>query len=187
MTTLHLEKQGESLTFFGEPDPLAQILEFECSMAPGKVGPEPHIHPLQTETFHVTKGRMHAIVDGQVRVLEEGETIVVEPGQVHTFSNADPEVPLTMRITIEPALNFQWYLSEAARSAIRNGGSWKDAPLLEVGYIVNQVIDEQDYPGFHPVVKRLIFGTLARLAVLLRRTGNITPLVTPAKAVDGRR
>lgn len=176
MITLNLEGQGETLRFFDEPDPSAPAVEFECTIAPGRLGPDPHIHPLQTERFLVTQGRMRAVVDGDVRVIEEGDTIVVAPGQTHTFSNPDPEHPLTLRITMEPALNFQWFLTEAARSAIRNGGRWKDAPLLETAYIVEQVIDEHDVPGLPPALKRLLFWPLARLAVLLRRTREIAPL-----------
>jgi quercetin dioxygenase-like cupin family protein len=186
MITLHLEGQGETLTFFSEPDPSASAVEFECTIAPGKVGPDPHIHPLQTETFLVTEGRMHAVVDGEERVVEEGDTIVVAPGQAHTFSNPDPDRPLTMRITIEPALNFQWFLTEAARSAIRNGGAWKDAPLLETAYIVDQVVDEHDAPGLPPALKRVLFWTLARLAVLLGRTREIAPLNGAYEGYTGR-
>lgn len=177
MITLHLKEQGETLTFFGEPDPTAPVVEFECSMAPGKAGPDPHIHPLQTETFHVARGQMLAVVEGEERLIGEGEKIVVAPGQVHTFRNPDPTGPLTMRITMEPALNFQWYMTELARSAILHGGNWKDIPLLAAGYIVSQVSDEHDFPGMPAVVKRLLFGTLAFVAVLLRRTGEIAPLV----------
>jgi len=176
MITLHLEEQGETLRFFGEPDPSAPIVEFECSIAPGKNGPDPHIHPLQTETFHVTQGRMLAVVNGEERLVREGETIIVGPGEAHTFSNPDPDTPLTMRITMEPALNFQWFLTEAARSAIRHGGHWKNMPLLETSYIVAQVMDEHDMPGMPVFLKRLLFGTLARLAVLLKKPGQIAPL-----------
>jgi mannose-6-phosphate isomerase-like protein (cupin superfamily) len=179
MITLHLKEQGETLTFFTEPDPSAPAIDFECSMAPGRPGPDPHIHPLQTETFQVTRGRMLAVVQGEQRLLGEGETIVVAPGQAHTFSNPDPTEPLTMRIRIEPALNFQWFMTEAARSAIRNGGSWKDMPLLEAGYILDQVRDEYDFPRLPPIAKRLFFGTLARAAVVLGKTREIAPLAAP--------
>jgi quercetin dioxygenase-like cupin family protein len=176
MITLHLEEQGETVTFFSEPDPTAPVVEFECSLAPGKLGPDPHVHPLQTETFHVTRGQMLAVVDGEERLIPEGETIVIAPGQVHSFSNPDRDEPLHLRITMEPALNFQWFMTEAARSAIRNGGSWKDLPLLEVSYILAQVIDEHDYPQMPPAVKRLLFRVLARMAVLLKKTGEVAPL-----------
>ncbi len=154
----------------------APHVDFECTIAPGKNGPDPHIHPLQTETFHVTGGQMKAVVNGEEKELQTGETIVIEPGQVHSFSNASLDEPLNLKIRIEPALNFQWYMMEAATSAIRNGSRWKDAPLLEICYILNQVVDEHDFPRLPAPVKRVIVGVMARLAVLLKKTSNITSL-----------
>lgn len=176
MYIFDLKEHGEALTFFGEPDSSAPYVDFECTIAPGKNGPDPHIHPRQTETFYVTGGQMRAVVNGEEKILQTGETIVIEPGQVHSFSNAKQDEPLNLKIRIEPALNFQWFMMEAASSAIRNGSRWKDAPLLEICYILNQVVDEHDMPGLPAPIKRVFVGFMARLAVLLRKTGNITPL-----------
>jgi mannose-6-phosphate isomerase-like protein (cupin superfamily) len=176
MYVFDLKEHGEAITFFGEPDSSAPHIDFECTIAPGKDGPDPHIHPQQTETFQVTGGLMRAVVNGEERVLKAGETIVIEPGQVHSFSNASREEPLNLKIRMEPALNFQWFMMEAAASAIRNGGRWKDAPLLEICYIMNQVVDEHDIPRLPGPVKRVFVGMMARLAVLLKRTDKINPL-----------
>lgn len=180
MIVLDLKEQGEKLTFFGPPDPNAPAVDFECTIAAGKMGPDPHIHPMQTETFRVTNGRMLAVVDGEAREIGTGEVLVVAPGQLHTFSNPDADEPLTLRITIEPALHFQWFLTEAARSAIRGGGRWKDASFLETCWIVNQVLDEHDFPGIPRALKRPLFGTLAAVAVLTRKTGKMERLVRGA-------
>ena len=177
MIVLDLKGQGEKLTFYGPPDPDAPKLDFECTIAAGATGPDPHSHPRQTETFRITEGRMRAVVDGEEREIGAGETLVVSPGQVHTFSNPDPVHPVTMKITIEPALHFQWFMTEAARSAIRGGGRWKDASLLETCWIMNQVADEHDYPGIPHWLKRPMFGTLATLAVVMRKTRRVEPLV----------
>lgn len=176
MIVLDLQEQGEKLTFFGPPDPGAARLDFQCTIAPGKLGPDPHIHPRQTETFRVTRGRMRAVVDGEELEIRAGETLVVAPGQVHSFSNPDPEEPLEIDGSIEPPLHFQWFLTEAARSAIRGGGRWKDASLLETCWILNQVADEHDYPGIPRALKRPLFGTLAALAVLTRKHRGVEPL-----------
>jgi len=63
---LNLETDGECLTFYGDAD--APGVEFECVLAPGSKGPEPHIHTLQTETFHVVSGVMIDRVKGQDEV-----------------------------------------------------------------------------------------------------------------------
>jgi mannose-6-phosphate isomerase-like protein (cupin superfamily) len=173
MITLNVEKQGERITFLAEADSAAPVAEAEILLAPGASGPPPHIHTRQRETFHVQSGRLIAIVDGRERTLEAGETVVVEAGQVHTFANTSPTEPVAFHGTVEPALHFQWFLGEMARAAIRAGGSWKDVPLLEVAYILHQVRSEYRLAGMPILVQDLLFGLLARAAVLLGKTKEI--------------
>jgi quercetin dioxygenase-like cupin family protein len=145
--TLDVQPQGERFTFFGEPDPGAPSVEFEVVVAPGSSGPDPHIHAKQVETFQVTSGEMLAKLDEEERVIRAGETLVVPAGQVHAFSNGSSSEPLVIRITMEPALHFQWFMTEFCRLAIENGGRWKDVPLLEAAYVVHQTRDEHEIPG----------------------------------------
>lgn len=176
MITLKLEKQGESLTFFGEADSTAPSVEVEVSMAPGADGPPPHIHTKQSETFQVTSGRLVAKVDGQEHTAEAGQTLVVQAGQAHTFANGSETEPLVCRATLEPALNFQWALTELAKAAIRAGGSWEDLPMPELAYILRQVRDEYRVAGIPFVLQDILFGMLARVAVLQGRTKEIVPM-----------
>ncbi len=175
-TTFALEAQGETLTFFGEADPAAPRLEFEVRIAPGALGPEPHIHPKQSEWFAVTSGRMLATVDGVEHVVGPGEELHVKAGVVHTFRNASEEEPLLFRCTVEPALNLQWMLTESAKSAIRSGGRWKDASLLESAYILRQIPGEYRLVGMPLAVQNLLIGTLATLAVILGTARNVEAL-----------
>jgi quercetin dioxygenase-like cupin family protein len=176
MTTLKLEKQGESLTFFGEADSTASSMEVGVSMAPGAEGPPPHIHTKQSETFQVTSGRLVAMVDGQEHTAEAGQTVVVQAGQAHTFANGSETEPLVFRATFEPALNFQWALTELAKSAIRAGGSWANLPLPELAYILRQVRDEYRVAGIPFVLQDVLFGLLARVAELQGRAKEIAPM-----------
>jgi len=174
--TFALEAQGETLIFFGEADNAAPRVEFEVRIAPGAVGPEPHIHPKQSELFAVSSGRMLATVEGVEHLVGPGEELLVHAGEVHTFRNASEEEPLVCRCAVEPALNFQWMLTESAKSAIRSGGRWKDASLLEAGYILRQIPGEYRMVGMPTVVQRLLIGALAMLAVLLGKARNVEPL-----------
>lgn len=176
MITLRLEKQGETLTFFGEADSSAPSVEVEVSVAPGAEGPPPHMHTKQSETFNVTSGRLVAMVDGQEHVAEVGQTLVVQAGQAHTFANGSETEPLVFRATIEPALNFQWMITELAQAAIRAGGSWGDLPLPELAYILRQVRDEYRVAGMPVVLQDILFGLLARVAVLRGKTVEIVPM-----------
>jgi len=177
VTTLALEAQGETLVFFGEADSSAPSVEFEVRMAPAAMGPEAHLHPKQNERFAVVSGRMLATVDGVEHALGPGEEVLARAGQVHSFVNGSPDEPLVFRCTVEPALNFQWFLTESAKSAIRTGGGhWKKASLLEAAWILHQIPGEYRLAGMPAFVQNLLIGTLARTATALGRTKNIEPL-----------
>jgi quercetin dioxygenase-like cupin family protein len=176
MITLRLEKQGESLTFFSEADSTAASLEVEVSMAPGAEGPPPHIHTKQSETFNVSSGLLAATVDGQAHTAEAGQTLVVQAGQAHTFVNGSETEPLVFRATFEPALNFQWALTELAKAAIRAGGSWGDLRLPELAYILRQVRDEYRVAGIPVVLQEILFGLLSKVAVLQGKAKEIAPM-----------
>ena len=175
MLTFDLEKQGERITFFAEADSTATIVELEVSLAPGEVGPPSHIHTKQSETFHVVSGQMVAHLGKQNHIVEAGETLVVEAGQAHTFANGSESDPLVMRVAVEPALHFQWFLTEMAESAIRGGGSWKDIPLLELAYMLFEMRDQYRVSKMPTIMQSGLFGFLSQLAQLFGKTGQIAP------------
>lgn len=170
---LNLEKEGERFTFYSAPDPAAPSVEFENVLAPGAKGPEPHVHVIQKETFHVKSGKMIARVNGEERILGEGESIEIPAGIVHSFSNGSTTEPLVNRIVVEPALNFQWYIMEAAKLAIRNGGSWKNIPLIEAGYLMFLSRKENRDGRMPYFLQDVLFGALSLLAILTRKSKNI--------------
>ena len=78
-----------------------ELLEMEASYS-GEAGmPPEHLHPKQAERFEVLEGRMRAIVDGEERVYEEGESFDVPPGTAHQMA---AEGPTRMRWEVKPAL-----------------------------------------------------------------------------------
>jgi quercetin dioxygenase-like cupin family protein len=175
LITLNLEKQGESITFLAEADSTAPRVENEVRLAPGAVGPTPHCHTKQREFFHVVAGSMIVTVEGQTHRVATGETVVVEPGQMHTFANGSESDSLIIRGAVEPALHFQWFLSEMAKIAIRGGGAWNDVPLLEAGFLLYHMRDEYRLGGIPVVVQDLLFGALAWIAERVGRTRDIEP------------
>jgi quercetin dioxygenase-like cupin family protein len=78
-----------------------ELLEMEASYS-GEAGmPPEHLHPKQAERFEVLEGRMRAIVDGEERLYEEGESFDVPPGTPHQMA---AEGPTRMRWEVNPAL-----------------------------------------------------------------------------------
>jgi mannose-6-phosphate isomerase-like protein (cupin superfamily) len=182
MHTYALDKQGETLIFLTDPEPEAPRSELEVLMAPGANGPPPHCHVGQTETFEVVSGRVRVTLDGAEHRLGPGDSVVVPSGGVHTFRNDLEDAPLTFRVTMEPALRFQWVLSEMAKAAIRGGGSWDDLSLLEVGWIMHQVRGEYyAIPALPRPLHHALTGVLAALARLTGRHCQIeAPPIRPA-------
>lgn len=181
MQTIELEKQGETLTFPARPDPAAPAVEFELRLSPGASGPAPHLHPRQSETFSVRSGRLRVKLADAEHVLEAGERLVVAPGQVHSFANGSETEPLVCDCRVEPALNFQWFLTEMARSAARANGSWDEMPLLEAAYILHNARDEYRLARMPSVVQSVLFRALAGAAVVLGRTKRIEPPGAPER------
>ena len=78
-----------------------ELLEMEASYS-GETGmPPAHFHPNQAERFEVLEGTMRAIVDGDERVYEAGESFDVPPGTPHQMG---AEGPARMRWEVRPAL-----------------------------------------------------------------------------------
>ena len=177
MHTLALEQQGETIVFLGDPDPAAPRCEFEVHLAPGADGPDPHYHLGQDESFEVVSGVFHATLDGTEHRLGAGERVTIRSGVVHTFRNGLPDQPLVLRGAMEPPRNFQWALSEMARSAIRGGGSWTRLSLLDAGWVMHQVRGEYYAAGIPRPLHHLMTGFLAAIARLTGRHRRIAPRV----------
>lgn len=127
-----------------------------------------HFHPALTEVFTVERGRLRFTVDGEVYVLIAGDTITIEPGQVHSFENVS-DGEMVLRQDVRPAGRHQemferiYALARAGRMTARGApkGLFAAALVWESmdGYIA----------GIPPVVQRVFFGAVARLARLLGR------------------
>lgn len=176
-TTFNIEKEGEKLVFYTDPDCRAPLVEFDCTFTPGAKGPGFHVHTKQTETFYVVSGKMIGRIKGQEdKILGPGDTFVVPPGVIHTFLNGSSEEPLETRITLEPALHFQWFMVESARVAIDKNASRNDISILpEMGYIMWKCRDEQRIGGMPVFVENLLIGTLALIANITGKAKTIAP------------
>ena len=53
----------------------------------GMQGPPPHFHNVYHDVFLVTEGEMEFMINGEVSVIRQGQSINLPPKTVHTFSN----------------------------------------------------------------------------------------------------
>jgi mannose-6-phosphate isomerase-like protein (cupin superfamily) len=80
--TLLLVRTGE------ETD--GELLEMEATYSGEGGMPPEHLHPSQVERFEVLEGSMHAIVGGEERVYEVGESFEVPAGTPHQMAAQGP-------------------------------------------------------------------------------------------------
>ena len=59
----------------------------EVVSAPQVPGPPPHLHEEASEFFYISEGSLEITVDSETRTLQQGESLCLRPGQVHTFIN----------------------------------------------------------------------------------------------------
>ena len=101
-------------------------MRFKFLLKPGGFKPVEHLHQKQDETFEVLRGRLTYVLDGQKRVANAGETVVLPKNHPHTHYNDEKE-DLEMIQTIAPALDAE-PLIEGILGLSRDGKLKKGEP-----------------------------------------------------------
>jgi len=91
---------GQTITFVEETD---DLLAMESSYEPGGAPAPAHLHPAQDERFTVLSGAVVTRLDGEERVLREGDELAVPAGTPHEFGG-HPDEGGTVRWEVRPAL-----------------------------------------------------------------------------------
>lgn len=87
-------------------DTNGELLRFDNYHQPGGIGPNPHFHPLQEETFEVVTGTFGITRSGHEQLLKQGEKAIVPRGTVHYWRNAGKD-ELHIITEFRPALHFE--------------------------------------------------------------------------------
>ncbi len=65
-----------------------------------------HRHTVKHETFYMLKGAVNMVIDGEERVLAQGATLVMPPGQMHSFTGIGPALVLEVSMPSRRNDNF---------------------------------------------------------------------------------
>jgi quercetin dioxygenase-like cupin family protein len=115
--TLENPVTGERFTFIHTAASTdGELLAFDFALRPGGAVPIPHVHPIQTERFEVTAGRMRFRVGLRTVIAEAGDVVEVAPGVVHSFANAGDE-EARLRVEVRPALAMEEMFAEVVALA----------------------------------------------------------------------
>jgi quercetin dioxygenase-like cupin family protein len=142
-----------------------ELLAFDFALRPGGAVPIPHVHPIQTERFEVTEGRMRFRVGLRTVIAEPGDVIEVAPGVMHSFANAgDTEAKL--RVEVRPALQMEEMFAEVIAMAHAGRLTRRGMPrnLLDLA-VLARTHDQVAHAAFLTVgLQRLLLAPLVLLA-----------------------
>ena len=88
-----------------------ELLEMETWYRAGGPPAPPHYHPSQDERFEVLSGAVRCAVDGEERVLREGDVLEVPRGTPHVFGG-DPDEDAHVRWETRPALRTEEFFEK---------------------------------------------------------------------------
>ena len=155
---------GQTVTFVSTtPEKLETRFEIES----GHANDPRHIHPLQTESISVIKGRIRrSLADRSEDVLEPGQNWEIPPGTPHTWTAIDGDVKL--RIEFRPALRTRLLMTRLFRLAEAGKLNSKGFPSpLQISVIALEYEPELRLARPPWFVQRVLLGLLAPLARLL--------------------
>lgn len=141
----------------------SEVLEVEGNYGPKGKPPPAHYHPDQDEHFEVLEGSLRTKVDGDERVLDEGDTLDIPRGTPHQMWN-DGDDPARVRWETRPAgRTEEWFRS--IDTLYKDGTVDEDdrASPLAFGVLLKEYDDVFRLSmGPEPVTKPLV-GLLALL------------------------
>ena len=139
--TLENPVTGEHFTFtHTSASTDGELLAFDFALRPGGAVPIPHVHPIQTERFEVTEGRMRFKVGLRTVMAGPGDVVEVEPGVSHSFANAGDE-EARLHVEVRPALAMEDMFADVIAMA----QAVHVAPSLK-GYIVDLAEATRHHP-----------------------------------------
>jgi quercetin dioxygenase-like cupin family protein len=138
-----------------------ELLAFDFALRPGGSVPLPHVHPIQTERFEVTAGRMRFRVGLRTVIAEPGDVVEVAPGVMHSFANAGDE-EARLRVEVRPALAMEEMFAEVVALAQAGRMNKRGLPrnLRELARLARKYDQEAHAPFLGVRVQRFLLAPL---------------------------
>jgi quercetin dioxygenase-like cupin family protein len=138
-----------------------ELLAFDFALRPGGAVPLPHVHPVQTERFEVTAGRMRFRVGLRTIIAGPGDVVQVAPGVIHSFANAGDE-EARLRVEVRPALAMEEMFAEVIALARAGRMTKRGLPRnpLDLAVLARKYDQEAHAPLLSVGMQRLLLAPL---------------------------
>jgi quercetin dioxygenase-like cupin family protein len=123
-----------------------------------------HCHPAQVERFTVLEGELTVKRNGQISILHQGETAVIEPGVWHDWWNGGTR-DARVRVEVTPGERFVHMIETFFGLARLGHTDGKGMPsLLQLALTAREFGDVVVFRSPPAPVQRAMFGGLAPIA-----------------------
>lgn len=159
---------GQSIKFIQTSrDTQGLLLEMESTYQPHSTEPMPHFHPQQEEHFKVLSGSVTVRLNGDLKVLNTGDTLNIPPNHVHSMWNPSEEKAV-VNWQVRPALDTEYFLEMGMGLAQAGKVKADGMPnLLQSVVLVTRFknVYRLAKPGL--IVQKIVFSILAPFARLM--------------------
>jgi quercetin dioxygenase-like cupin family protein len=158
--------------------------EFDLYLDTGAKLAAAHIHPHQTETFTVVRGRIRLRAGREARELAEKGVGVIPPGTPHSWGNAAPG-PSHVVVRLAPALDIEDFFAAFCTIAAEGGATRSGLPRnpLLLAVLLDGFRNEFGFPT--PALRVLLGPVLRVVAGVARRAGVQLPPIPAATGLQG--
>lgn len=156
---IQLNATGETVTFTKtSADTNGEYLEVLVTLQSDREGPPPHRHVLQSEHFEVIEGTAEVMCNKEKVLLEPGQSFTVPANTLHAFHSANG-TDIKLKVTLTPALNFQYILTEVFDSCNRRKSM--QPSVFDATYVLNQARGEYLLGGVPMAIQKYVFPIIA--------------------------
>jgi len=170
-TTINCKTGIETKFLQTSKDTDGQLLEMETTYPARSHKPPPHYHPQQEEDFTILSGEMTVRMDGQLRILRQGDTLHIPKNKVHSMWN-HTLAKAVVNWKVRPALDSEYFFEIATGLANDGKLSTRRKPnLLQTASLMNRFSHEFRLTKPPYWVQRMMFGILGAVGWFLGYRG----------------
>ena len=158
-------KTGQDIRFLQTAkETNGELLEMESTFSEYSKEPAPHYHPYQEENFTVLSGELTIRMNGELKVLKQGESIHIPRNKAHSMWNNSP-VKTVVNWKVQPAMNTDQLL-ETATGLANNGKTNNNGMpnILQVALMANKFSDVFRLASPPFALQKIVFSILSPLA-----------------------
>jgi quercetin dioxygenase-like cupin family protein len=147
-------------------DTNGELLEIEATYHAASKPPAPHYHPAQDEDFTVLEGSLSVQVDGQLKLLQAGDTLHIPRNTVHAMWNPS-EKKTVVNWQVRPAFDTEYFLETG--TGLAGDGKINEKgmpPLLQVALLARTYAQVYRLAKPSYAIQKILFSILAPFAYL---------------------